>query len=297
MSNPITENAVKIIQTLFTLEEKFKGGEVLNLENPPYLDGKELEEYANLAVDDINDAVEYLDERSLLDRRNALGTYPFNFLEVTLNSKGRYLYHELAEKQEVVQKVSPLSPTSTVAGSLPFFPMGSPFGFIDLDWEYVFKKIREREKLFVVMGFQFKSEYYDTEKLKANIEACFQKAVEGYNKSHRSDNITLDFKPLAASYGEHLFNQITRDIISSDIAVFETSDMNANVMIEMGVALTWGTRVLPIRKAGRPKLPSDISGLTWADYAEDGTRFSNSNHEEEIIAMIERAIQKKSIRP
>lgn len=45
------------------------------------------------------------------------------------------------------------------------------------------------------------------------------------------------------------FNEIARDVISADIAVFETSDQNSNVMIEMGVALTWGRRVLPINRA------------------------------------------------
>lgn len=56
----------------------------------------------------------------------------------------------------------------------------------------------------------------------------------------------------------HLFNQIARDIIASDIAVFETSDLNSNVMIEMGVAPTWGTRVHPIRRHDAPPPPSDI---------------------------------------
>jgi hypothetical protein len=106
--------------------------------------------------------------------------------------------------------------------------------------------------------------------------------------------ISLEFKPLAAGYGEHLFNQITRDIIAADIAVFETSDMNPNVMIEMGVALTWGCRVLPIKKVGRSKPPSDISGQTWADYQNDGTGFTNPNHDDDILGMVERAIKKKS---
>jgi hypothetical protein len=47
-------------------------------------------------------------------------------------------------------------------------------------------------------------------------------------------------------YGEYLFNEIARDIISADIAVFDTSGLTPNVMLEMGVALTSGTRVPPI---------------------------------------------------
>jgi hypothetical protein len=60
-------------------------------------------------------------------------------------------------------------------------------------------------------------------------------------------DISLVFVNLATGYEEHLFNKISSDIISSDIAVFETSDLNPNVMIEIGVALTREIKVLPIR--------------------------------------------------
>jgi hypothetical protein len=68
-----------------------------------------------------------------------------------------------------------------------------------------------------------------------------------YNKKLSKEKITLQFEKLTAGYGEHLFNTIVRSIIGSDIAVFEVSDQNPNVMIELGVALTWGVRVLPLR--------------------------------------------------
>jgi hypothetical protein len=53
-----------------------------------------------------------------------------------------------------------------------------------------------------------------------------------------SEEVRLALRSLRAGYGEHLFNEIARDVIRADIAVFETSDRNPNVMIEMGVALT-----------------------------------------------------------
>jgi predicted nucleotide-binding protein len=76
--------------------------------------------------------------------------------------------------------------------------------------------------------------------------------------------------------------------------VFETSDLNPNVMIEIGVVLTWGKRVLPIKKLGCNRPPSDISGQTYADYKENGADFVSKTHSEDLLAMIERAIQKKS---
>jgi predicted nucleotide-binding protein len=103
----------------------------------------------------------------------------------------------------------------------------------------------------------------------------------------------LKFSALHAGYGEHLFNEIARDIISSDIAVFETSDIAPNVFIEIGVALTWGSRVFLIKDEKCPKPPSDISGQTYADYQNNGMIFTDPEHSEKLYRMVERAIQKK----
>ncbi len=65
-------------------------------------------------------------------------------------------------------------------------------------------------------------------------------AVDDYNSLKNAIPVKLEFHPLATGYGEHLFNEICRDIISADIVVFDTSDLNPNVMREMGVVLTWG---------------------------------------------------------
>jgi hypothetical protein len=64
-------------------------------------------------------------------------------------------------------------------------------------------------------------------------------------------------------------------------------------MLEMGVALTWGVRVLPIKLDGRPKPPSDVSGQTWADYRDSAMSFIDPDHERKLVGMIERAIRKK----
>ncbi|GAG28732.1 unnamed protein product, partial [marine sediment metagenome] len=114
-----------------------------------------------------------------------------------------------------------------------------------------------------------------------------------YNRRPAAVAVQLDFNLLAAGYGEHLFNAIAREIIAADIAVFETSDLNPNVMIEVGVALTWGVRVLPIKRVGRPTPPSDISGQTWADYEDDAGKFSDPDHEAKLLRMVERAVRKR----
>jgi hypothetical protein len=144
-----------------------------------------------------------------------------------------------------------------------------------------------------VLGFQFVSDNYESDLLRQNVEAMFIGAVSSYNEHSRAPSISLQFIPLAAGYGEHLFNEITRDIISADFAVFEASDLNPNVMIEMGVALTWGVRVLPIKAEGKPRPPSDISGQTWADYRNSAGQFTDLEHHRKLVRMIERAARKK----
>jgi len=119
-------------------------------------------------------------------------------------------------------------------------------------------------------------------------------AVKAYNDLPNAIPVQLIFRPLAAGYGEHLFNKIARDIISADIAVFETSDLNPNVMLEMGVALTWDVRVLPIKLQGQPSPPSDVSGQTWADYVNDAQQFVDSEHHHKMIEMVQRAARKKA---
>jgi hypothetical protein len=57
--------------------------------------------------------------------------------------------------------------------------------------------------------------------------------------------------------------------------------------------LTWGRRVLPIKKKRRPKPPSDISGQTWADYDPDTYRFVDDSHQENLVTMVRRVLRRK----
>lgn len=172
-------------------------------------------------------------------------------------------------------------------------PVGSPFGFTELDWEFIELERRPPNRLKVVFGHQFESETYDGKGLVENLRRSFEEAVKLYNQEPGHAEVSLLFVPLRAGLGEHIFNQIARDIISSDIAVFETSDFNPNVMIEMGVALTWGVRVLPIKAEGKEEPPSDISGQTWANYRDSASEFVGSEYPDRLHAMVRRALRRK----
>lgn len=175
----------------------------------------------------------------------------------------------------------------------PPTPIGSPYGFNDEDWLIVAARKEKADTLYAILGFQFQSKYYESEQLKSNVRDMFAETIKEYSSLPGTMPLALDFRPLAAGYGEHLFNEIARDIISADIAVFETSDLNPNVLLEMGVALTWGVMVLPIKTEGAQRPPSDISGQTWANYRDHAFEFLDPDHKRKLLCMVKRAISKK----
>ncbi len=259
------------------------------------LNGEQLQKITKLHLSFMNDAVEILRESGLVEVIRGLGSYPYSFVMAELTPKGRFLLKKINEESQTKESMEEKEPKiQKIQRALN--PVGSPYGFGDEDWEYIEVQKKDGNKLNVVFGLQWKSTVYETDSLVANIKKHFEDAIEIYRSRSGSLPITLNFKQLAAGFGEHLFNQIARDVISSDVAVFETSDKNPNVMIEMGVALTWGVRVLPIKREDKEKPPSDISGQTWADYKNNGDNaktFTESEFQEKLIAMIDRAIKKK----
>lgn len=279
MAKTVEENAGIVLESLYyefpKTKDKFE------------IDGKRVQGLTELTPQEINDAVSILIDAGYVEWLQYMGTTPFDFGYVWITPRGKLEYESAKREQE--QSLADM----TAIIHRPITPVGSPYGFEDEDWKIVAEKKSIGNTLSVVFGYQFKSEFYDTNRLIANLEKSFKLSVDEYNSLKNSIPVTLDFCPLAAGYGEHLFNEICRDIISADIAVFETSDMNPNVMVEMGVALTWGIRVLPIKMKGRPKPPSDISGHTWADYENSAETFVNPDHSKKMLRMVERSARKK----
>lgn len=276
--NPIEENAMNIL--VYLTEKK--------LEN---VSGNEINDLTGLSPEDINDAIEHLESLGAADVMKTIGTAPYGFYFVNITSRGRYLYHEMKGKTNEIKQIG----GRTLLPKRPLNPVGSPYGFTDDDWEFVSLKKGDMNTLNVVFGLQYKSQHYNTDHLIKNIREHVEEAIKMYNEKHPKNKIESQFEKLTAGYGEHLFNTIARSIISSDIAIFEVSDQNPNVMIELGVALTWGVRILPIRDANSPKPPSDISGHTWIEHRISGEEILDEEFLKKLIIMIERAIAKKGV--
>jgi len=279
MSNSIEENAAIVLEELYKESSK--------VSNQFEIDGNRLHKLTELTPEQINDAVSILISSAFVEWLQELGTAPYDFSSVWITPRGKLEY----ERAKKGYEQSPSAPKARIYE--PLTPVGSPYGFNDEDWETVAEKKSKGNTLFVVFGYQFESTKYDSDNLKKNLEKSFHAAVQEYNSLKNAILVTLDFRSLAAGYGEHLFNEICRDIISADIAVFDTSDLNPNVMLEMGVALTWNVRVLPIKMKGCHKPPSDISGQTWADYYNSGQIFVDPEHSIKMLRMVERSAKKK----
>jgi hypothetical protein len=297
MSSEIQDNTYKILKFLYNKQKEIK--------DDIYIAAEDVRNGTGLTVTEVNDAVELLHESGLVERLQTLGTAPYNFNSVLITARGKYEAERRRSIETAMVKagVSSEKYPSSVNEWLEFVsqarsvrppvPVGSPYGFKEEDWEYVSRKKAQKNVLRVVLGCKFQSSHYKTDELKKNIKEMFEQAVNRYSHENPGQSINVEFTPLHAGYGEHLFNAIARDIISSDIAVFETSDQAPNVFIEVGVALTWGSRVFLIKKDGCPDPPSDISGQTFAAYKNDASRFVDSEHKEKLYRMVEQALRRK----
>lgn len=275
MPRSIEESANIVLRFLY--DRPRKAGELV--------EGPDIISATNLSPDEVNDAVAILRDAGLLEGIDFLGTAPFDFGAVSITARGR---HEVERAKQVTAAGAP--PQMSVRAPTP---VGSPYGFEDEHWELVTLRRGEIERLHVVLGYQFQSPHYASEVLRTNVEATFAKAVRAANSLPGARQAELTFRSLAAGYGSHLFNEIAADVIAADIAVFDVSDLNPNVMIEIGVALTWGTRVLLIKNEACAKPPSDISGHTWVDYQDSASRFPDPDHDAKLLRMVQRAVARK----
>jgi hypothetical protein len=241
-----------------------------------------------MAPDRLNDAVSVLEDSGYVKAVRVMGTAPFDFYDVYITPQGRYEL-ERAEAEAQARQHEPREQALAPEVRPSPTPVGSPFGFTPQDWEYILLE-QQSPKLAVIFGYQWESTHYDTNKLIDALTDEFRRALA---ESAAAGRLSLDFTPLKGGYGEHLFNQIARSIIAADIGVFETSDLNPNVMIEMGVALTWGTRVHPIREQSTDPPPSDISGQTWASYRDSGASWTDPRHFDAVVQMVELAARRK----
>ncbi|MGO9481519.1 MAG: toll/interleukin-1 receptor domain-containing protein [Candidatus Kryptoniota bacterium] len=88
MANKIAVDVAKLLVVMFESSQ----------ENDSWFDGDELKRISGLEPDEINDAVDFLSNEGLIEQMNFIGTFPFKFGQVMLNSRGRYKYYDITSK-------------------------------------------------------------------------------------------------------------------------------------------------------------------------------------------------------
>ena len=280
--NPITVNAYHLLEIMVK-----NGGK--RYPNKSF-HNKELQTKSELEHIDFIDALSYLENLGAVSTQTIFGIGYLGIFEIFLYPKGRFL---LAEYQ-VARENSNISSAHGISFA-PFNPVGSPYGFTEEDWQIVARRKQDADTLYVVVGMQFQSEHYDPAELMRNLRLLFNEALQAHNGSRPEEKLAIHFEALAAGLGQHLFNRIAQGIIGADIAVFETSDLNPNVMLEMGIALTWGVAVLPIRRKGMPAPPSDISGQTWVEYEDSAKHMLADDFEHKLTELIRNSMSRKRV--
>lgn len=249
-----------------------------------------LHEQSGLEPVAIGRAVGYLDGLGAVKASGPV-SQPFGFHDVRLQSRGRFLYQAmLAQEQADLND-------GAAWGFLPEpppNPVATPYGLTADDWEAVALRKTDSQTLHVVLGLQFVSAHYDMKALIRNVEGRFRHAVQQYNYGHYDAMITVRFEHLLAGLKPDGFNRVARDVIGADLAVFETSDWNPNVMIEMGVALTWGVPVVPLRRAVARPIVLDVSGQGYVLHEDSAAQILCEAFDEQLMGMIEQAIRTKT---
>ena len=123
-------------------------------------------------------------------------------------------------------------------------------------------------KIRVFVGYQTNSEYHKTEDIKDTIFEV-KKIVED-----KLANIELDVKFGEFGAGKSLFEAVRNAIKECEIAIFDISENNPNVLIEVGMAYGYNKRVILLKNElskGKFKVPSDISAFIYLTYKHEVT--------------------------
>ena len=157
--NPIEINAIHLLELMVKNDKEI-------------FENTWLQEHSGLTPRDINDAIDYLENIGAIEVIKYLGTGPFNFGKVFLQSRGRYIYNEIVAERKISKEKNREENVSIPIR--PLNPIGSPYGFTENDWIRVSLQKEDAQGLYVVLGMQFESKFYDTETLSGNIHNLFQ---------------------------------------------------------------------------------------------------------------------------
>lgn len=122
---------------------------------------------------------------------------------------------------------------------------------------------KKKRRITIFVGYQINSDYHASKDLK---DAIFQvkKIIE-----NQIPNIDLDIKFGEFEAGRILWDEVFNTIKKCDVAIFDISENNPNVLIEVGLAYGNNKHVILLKNEiskERFKIPSDISPFIYIPY-------------------------------
>ena len=117
----------------------------------------------------------------------------------------------------------------------------------------------------ITLCHQFKSKYYESTQLKSCIIKATQEAED------MLDGINMVFEDIEdATHDNQVHANVTKSIRKSHIIIFEISDLNPNVIYELGIASALGKPVIILRELESTEpLPTDINQFIYITYHKD----------------------------
>lgn len=116
-------------------------------------------------------------------------------------------------------------------------------------------------RLNVFVGYQHHSDFHDSKAIRSLI-VSLDKHLQ------RKDNMFLNVQYGKFPPGSVLWTEVTKAITDSDICIFDISENNPNVMIEVGLALGLGRQVFLLKneESKRFSTPSDLRSTIYVTY-------------------------------
>jgi len=126
----------------------------------------------------------------------------------------------------------------------------------------------------ITLCYQFESTYYN----KGQLKSCILRATEEAEEII-SDNVNIVFEDIEnANLGNMVHENVSNSIRKSHIVIFELSDVNPNVLYELGIANGLKKPIIIIREEdSQEELPSDINQLIYLTYRKE--KLDNFHHE------------------
>lgn len=117
----------------------------------------------------------------------------------------------------------------------------------------------------VFLAYQFSSDYYRGFDLLSSVRL----GVESANQEAKKSGLSVSFKQVSRNEGFHIWCEICEGIINSSVCIFEISDNNPNVYLELGLAIAHGKEIVLVRNRTSGDVPSDLAGIKYVSYSNE----------------------------